>query len=430
MSLNNLYGCIESPNELWIKSQYDRVVESKESGYCLVSLMLKNYETISHKIGNDESEKVIQNVFEVLKQLLTEDEFIVRIHSHYFNLLIKCEPSEEALHPRAQAFHFAVRDIIEDKLGKKLYIGMGFYPMIKDGIDYYTARYFADLCRTRSIHQLYPESNYEMYYVSYVDQKEEYSKFQEQVEHALANGDFKLYLQPKVELATGNVSGAEALVRWIDPKKGMIPITEFLPSLEDNGAIRDVDRYLFNQACSYIERWIKEYNKEFTISFNLSKAYYNGQYFMPEYKETFNQYQISSKLIRIELLESIVLSDLDKLKPLVDEIYDFGFSCALDDFGSGFSSFDILINVQLSELKIDRSLFQDFSNEKERRVIQGIIDIAHNLGMKVVAEGIENKEYVEYLTEIGCDYIQGYYFYKPMPIDEFEKKFVIDSTDF
>lgn len=425
MSLYDLYGQIDPKNELWIKAKYDHIVETKQENYCLVTLMLKNFNSISHELGNEESERVIHQSFEILADLLSQDEYIARIHIHYFNLLIKSEPTEESLHPRAHQFHFAIRDIIEEKTGKKLYLEMGFYPMIKEGVDFYSARYYADLCRNMSHHQKYAESSYELYYLSYVDQKEEYAKFQDLVQDALENENFKLYLQPKVELSTGKVTGAEALVRWIDPQRGMLLLAKFLPSLEENGSIRDVDRYLFDKACSYIERWHKNYNQDFVISFNLSEAYYNGPYFMPEYKETYKKYQFPKELIRIELLESIVLNDLEKLKPLVDEIYDFGFSCALDDFGSGFSSFDILINVKLSELKIDRSLFQDCHNEKERLVIKGIVDVAHNLGMKVVAEGIEIKEYVDYLTEIGCDYIQGFYFYKPMPIDEFEKIFVL-----
>lgn len=424
MDLFEKYGQVDQMNEFLIKKQYDHIMNSGIKGYCLVVIGLKNFLMYSHLIGHEESEDAIHECFNLIGNCLGKDEYIVRTHTWYFNLLVKCEGTEEALHPRAAEFHFSVRDIMEERYGKKLYLEMGFYPMIKPGVDFYNARYLADLCRMSACN-LYPESNYDMYYVSFEDQYEEFLKYEKRVVQALEKGDFKLFLQPKVDMRTGKVHSAEALMRWIDPELGMIPLSSFLPNLEENGFIREVDLYLFDVACRNMDQWFHQYGKKVEISFNLSKAYFNGPYFMPEYKKVFHKYKIPTSCIRIELLESIVLNDLENLLPLVEEIYDFGFSCALDDFGSGFSSFDVLINVRLSELKIDRSLFRNIDNEKERFLIKHIIDIAHDMDMTVVAEGIETEAYSDYLKELGCDYIQGFLYYRPMPVEEFEKRFVL-----
>lgn len=419
-------GIVESAGELWIKARYDQLVLEQQTDYCLIALTLKNFAEYSRRIGPQAAAEAVRTCYALLRKAISTDGYIAHIHSCYFILLVRCPAVAEDLHQLAARLHFIIRDAMEEAYGRKLFLEMGFYPMMKEGVDFYTAQHFADLCR-QSDHHAFPETNYDIYYLSYNDRKEAFRQYESMVEPALANGDFKLFLQPKVDLRTGQVVAAEALVRWIDPVLGMIPLSSFLPHLEENGSIREVDLYLFDKACQYLERWQQAYGKHYCISFNLSRAYFNGNYFMPEYTATFEKYQLPPSCVRIELVESIVLNDLNKLKPLVKQIQDYGFSCALDDFGSGFSSFDILTAIQLSELKIDRALFQDSNNIRERILIKHLVDTAHDLNMEVVAEGVETGEYAYYLKSIGCDFIQGYYFYKPMPVDEFEQRFVVND---
>lgn len=419
-------ACIEDINEQFLIQKYNELMQKEDNGYSLVSIVLKDFLEYRHIVGHEHSEDMIQECFTLLSSCLKEEEYIVHLHSWYFYLLVKCPAEEASLHVRAPEFHFAVRDGMEAKYGKKLYLEIGFYPRIKPGVDFYSAQYYADLCRYAPHHH-YPETNYDMYYVSFESQKERFSKLEAKVQEALDTGEFKLYLQPKIETATGHVVGAEALMRWINADGDFIPLSDFLPNLEENGFIRDVDLYLFDKGCRYIEKWRKEHNKDVQISFNLSRAYFNDRFFESEYRGVFEKYDIPGHLVCIELLESIVFNDLERLKMIVQTLYDFGFECALDDFGSGFSSFDILTNVPLHLLKIDQSLFKNIDNYKERFFIKHIVEIAHEFGMKTVAEGVETKEYAQYLSEIDCDFIQGFYYYKPMPIEEFEKKFILEE---
>lgn len=413
----------DQKNELWIKRKYDQITNDKVSDYCLVAISLKNFLEYRHIIGHLESERCILSCYQLLYDCLSDDDCIVRVHSWYFNLLIKCPPEEDLLHAKAGAFHYAIRDGMEKKYGRRLFLEMGFYPMIKPDVDFYNAQYFADLCRFCS-EKNYLETNYDFYYISYQNQKEDFLKIENLVECGLEHGDFKLYLQPKVDLVTGKVYRAEALMRWIDPERGMIPLTSFLPNLEDNGFIRNVDLHLFDKACGYLEKWKHDYQKDIQISFNLSRAYFKDTCFIADYSEVFKKHDISSDQICIELLESIILNDLERVKNVVEGIYGMGFDCALDDFGSGFSSFDVLTNITLNELKIDRALFLNINNQKEHSLIRHLVEIAHAYNMTTVAEGIETKDYADYLKKIGCDFIQGYYYYKPMPVEEFERIFI------
>lgn len=410
-----------------IKAKYDKIVEDNIAGYCFVSLALKNFTEYCHTVGHEKRDEIIALCHQLLQDILWEDEYIVLYHSCIFNILLHCPADEEALHKRVRVLHFLIRDEMEKQYGVKLFLEIGFYPIIKKDVDFYQAQYLADKTRFGSDQQPYVETNYDMYYVSFLDQNEVFRALEKNLEKALSSGEFKLYLQPKVNIKTGRVHSAEALMRWDSPDKGLIPLGDFLPNIEANGFIRDIDLYLFDQGCQYIEKWKKQFEKDIQISFNLSAAYYNGPYFIPEYRDVIEKYDISGDHICIELLESVVLNKLDKLNEVVNGIYDLGFQCALDDFGSGFSSFDILTNVTLSELKIDRSLFRNSNNAKERVLIKYLLDIAHKFDIRVTAEGIETQAYADYLSSIGCDYIQGYYYYKPMPIEEFEQRFIFEK---
>lgn len=414
--------CMNNSYEDFLKSKYDEIIGNKNNDYSLVAITLKNFSEYCHCVGHNYRDEIIKKSEMQLRSCLKEDEYLVHMYYDCFLLLIHCCADLDSLHRRAQAFHYAIRDEMRDMYHRPLYLKMGFFPMIKDDVDFHKAQYFAFLTQ-QGLQNTYPETNYDMYYISYKNKNEEFYKLEDKVQDAIKNGDFKLYIQPKVDVKTEKVVSGEVLMRWIDPELGMIPLSSFLHKLEENGEIRDVDLYLFEKGCQHLEKWKKEYNKDIEISFNLSRAYFVESYFN-DYREVFERYNINGKNINIELLESIVLNDMEQLNKIEKSIQELGFKCSLDDFGSGFSSFDILANIIIDDLKLDRSLFSNIHNHKEKILLKHLIDLAHTLDMNVVAEGIESEEYVDYLKEVNCDMIQGFYYYQPMPIEEFEEKFV------
>ena len=256
------------------------------------------------------------------------------------------------------------------------------------------------------------------------DLKLHYFDLEQEIKPALEHGDFKLYLQPKVDLKTGKVTKAEALVRWIDPVKGMIPVSEFLPALVENGLIENVALHLFGIVCSTVERWRQQYGKEISISVNLNECAFNYEFFFNDYKEVYERNPCRKDCIEFELLESIILNQVDQVNRVVNDITQFGFTCSVDDFGSGYSSYSVLTNPRITTLKIDRSLFRNDNDPREKTLIRSIIQTAKELNMTTVAEGVETKEYVDFLKELGCDYVQGFYYYKPMSVEDFEELFV------
>ena len=239
---------------------------------------------------------------------------------------------------------------------------------------------------------------------------------------ALEQGDFVPYLQPKYELEGESIAGAEALVRWIDPEEGMIYPDEFIDLFESNGFIVELDLYMFEEVCKLIERWHKAGRKIIPISVNLSRSHFEIPNFFDYYEYVLKKYDIPPRSIEIELTESLFYNDMKSLSVLVSQIHHAGLSCSIDDFGSGYSSLNMLKDVKVDALKLDRVFFESGDNdERGKDIIQSVIKLAQALDLHTISEGVEERKQVEFLKEMHCDLIQGYVFAKPMPVPEFEQ---------
>ncbi len=245
---------------------------------------------------------------------------------------------------------------------------------------------------------------------------------------SLENGHFKAYLQPKNSVETGEVLGAEALVRWIEPDGKVHFPGDFIPLFERNGFITKLDMYMLETVCKMLRRWQDEGKKCIPISVNFSRINLNDPNFVSKIKAIADKHGVPTKFIEVELTETSLSDDEKQLTTLLDSLKEAEFSVSIDDFGSGYSTLGMLKNFKVDTLKLDRSFFIDYRDDKRGNlVVEGIIKLARSLDMFTLAEGIEEKGQVEFLHSVGCDAAQGYYFAKPMPISDFEKKLFGDN---
>ncbi len=246
---------------------------------------------------------------------------------------------------------------------------------------------------------------------------------------ALENGEFKVFLQPKISLKGETVVGAEALVRWIPDDGNVVYPNDFIPIFEGNGFIVELDRYMLRCICEQQRNRLIETGEILPVSVNFSRLNIKNPDFVDSIKAIVDSYEIPPEYIEIELTETITQENSDQVDALFDELSAAGFVVAIDDFGSGYSSLGMLKNINVNILKLDRSFFLEHRyGRRGNLVVDGIVSLAHQLNMTVVAEGIEEKEQVDYLTQIGCDCVQGYYYAKPMPIAEFEERYFKEVT--
>ncbi len=241
---------------------------------------------------------------------------------------------------------------------------------------------------------------------------------------ALANKEFKVFLQPKFRTSDEKLAGAEALVRWIEADGGMIFPNDFVPLFERNGFIVELDRYILEHVCILLRRWIDEEIGELTISVNCSRLNLENPYFVENIIEIVDKYNVPHECIEIELTESTTIANESTIEQIFTDLRKNGFKISIDDFGAGYSSLGILKNLHVDTLKMDRSFFVGGKNaRRDDLLIDSIVKMSHNLGMYVVAEGIETAEQIKLLKSMNCDAVQGYFYDKPIPAAEFEEKY-------
>lgn len=237
---------------------------------------------------------------------------------------------------------------------------------------------------------------------------------------ALSRGEFLLHYQPKVDLTTGIITGCEALIRWIHPTRGMISPATFIPVAEETGLILSIGSWVIQTVCTQIATWQKQGLNVVSVAANLSAKQFNNNDLFAVVEKALNSNKLDPKLLELELTESMIMQNPHSTVSIMHELKELGISLALDDFGTGYSSLNYLRRFPVDCLKIDRSFIDDLTHDKSAdAVATSIIAIAHSLGLKTVAEGVETQEQLEFLQGCDCDILQGYYFSKPVAAQDF-----------
>jgi|GEM_PF-55854 len=245
---------------------------------------------------------------------------------------------------------------------------------------------------------------------------------------SLEKGEFLMYLQPKEVVETGCLCGAEALCRYRSEETGLIAPSRFIPTLEKERLIKHVDLYMFEQVCMLLDRWIKEGKDVFPISLNFSRITLLEYALVDEILAIHSKYDVPRELIEIEITESVGEMERELVADIGARIHEQGFLISLDDFGSKYTSMAILSIVPFHTLKLDRSLVEDLErNERTRVLVKHVIVMCNDLGVRCIAEGVETAGQLKILRELRCGFVQGYYFDKPLPLEQFEQKYMIST---
>ena len=249
-------------------------------------------------------------------------------------------------------------------------------------------------------------------------------KLKEQLQHALVNQEFELYLQPRVELSNLAVVGAEALVRWELPGQGTLYPDSFIPLFEENGSIADLDFYMLKKVCEYLHTRREQGQEIFPISVNFSRVTLYYQAFYETFHGIVDQYAIPYDCIEIEVTESAFNNIADIVLQMLNKLDEEGFQIAMDDFGSGYSNMNLLGSLPLRIIKLDKVFLQEADiHDRVKGIIICAVELAHTMGVQIVCEGAETEQHVNFLSEIGCDFAQGYYFTRPIPQKTFDQKY-------
>jgi diguanylate cyclase (GGDEF)-like protein len=244
----------------------------------------------------------------------------------------------------------------------------------------------------------------------------------QELPQALEEGQLQFYLQPQND-KSGKVVGAEALVRWLHPVRGLLMPGEFIPMFERNYMVVEIDRYIWEKACQKLREWEDDGKDDIYISVNISPKDFECIDVYEVLVNLVKKYEINANQLKVEITEGTIMQNPMEQIKLIGRLRNAGFYVEMDDFGSGYSSISMLKDIDIDAVKLDMRFFSKTAHiERACKIIKSVIRLIRDFDMTVIAEGVETKEQLEFLTEIGCDMFQGYYFSKPVPVDEFEEK--------
>ncbi|MBO5235849.1 MAG: EAL domain-containing protein [Spirochaetaceae bacterium] len=414
-------------NNAWFQYEAEKILKNNPNEqYALVMLDIDNLKLLNDTYGYEAGNHVLEYVYNFIINILVSNEIAARSMQDDFIMLLK-HHSDEVLKERLDMLASKLNTYNMAAIGtNKKYvisISVGIYQIEDSTMDMLSMQdrtYMALNCAKKMQGSL-------MRYAFFHEQDRlrlhEEKRIENRMEEALANNEFVVYVQPKYNIYTNQVSGAEALVRWLDPSRGMVPPDRFIPLFERNGFIFKIDLYVFEQVCKMLRSELDKGLEPYTVSVNLSRAYLTRKGFLDEFKAICLRYNIPPKYLELELTETIVFENMNLLLNVIQEMHDFGFTCSLDDFGSGYSSLNILKSVPVDVLKLDKEFFSDPDKAEPRgtSVIESVIELAQKLKMKTVSEGVEQEWQVDLLRKAKCDMVQGYIYSKPVPISDYEK---------
>lgn len=392
--------------------------------YALVYINIRNFKVINEQLGHLNCDRILHALYESIHANLTNKEIIGRVTADNFCVLLEYHNNRDLL-ARFDNWYIHTKQSVEDyKPSHWMIREMEFGVYI---IENHTVPLPQMITRAKiALREAVAVHNTRFRYALYNDQMRlqllREKQLEDMAEDALKKGEFQVYLQPKYRLPDERMTGAEALTRWISELEGMISPDEFIPLFEKNGFIIQLDLWVFEEVCRMIRAWLDEEKELIKISINCSRTHFKKPDFFKEYIKIAKSYNVPENLIEIELTESLFLDNKHFIQ-IIEEIRKAGFSCSVDDFGSGYSSLNLIKAIPVDTLKLDKVFFHNSVQDRERAesVISSVISMAKVLSMETVAEGVEEREQVEMLKRLGCDYIQGYVFSKPKPMEDFKQ---------
>lgn len=400
--------------------------------YALVYTNIEKFKVLNEQFGRNACDEILRGIENSIDSNLNMNECIGRISADNFCVLIEYG-LEAAAAERFDLWYKGCTSYIEknDAVWLPLIIEFGVYVINNDSMPFPSMIDRAKLALTDKTRELRGKLRYAIYDEQLRQMLFREKQLEDMMEESLANQEFQVYLQPKYITHSEQIGGAEALVRWSSVSEGMIYPDEFISLFEKNGFIIQLDLWVFEEVCRTIRKWLNTERKPVKISVNCSRMHLKNPRFFDRYCAIAKKYDIPPTFIEIELTETTVFNNVEQLVHTIEEIQQAGFGCAMDDFGSGYSSLNLIQDIPVDTLKLDKIFFRNGTKDLQRTesIISSIVSMAKALSMQTVAEGVEHRSQVDMLRRLNCDYIQGYVFAKPMPIPQFEELLFQERTN-
>ena len=418
------------PNRLLFQDRLQQAIalsKRHQHKFAVIFMDLDNFKIINDTMGHEAGDELLRQTALRLSGTGRETDTVARLGGDEFAFIInKVDTVEDAMNS-AQRLNTLLKTPIEvngSAINMGSSIGVTIYPD--------DAANSEELLRNADIAMYQAKDdgrNTTRFFTREMNAKLQQNKeILTDLAESLTQGHFELYYQPLFTIDHKELVGAEALIRWHHPEKGMIPPDKFIAVAEQSGLINELGDWVLAQACREIKTFVNARILDIKIAINISPVQFKSKDFLQHMLLILEQHDVSADFIELEITEGAVMDNVDQAIETMQALHDAGFQLAMDDFGTGYSSLSYLKRFPIQKVKIDRSFISDLENDDDSKSITtAIIQMSHSLGLHVLAEGVETEEQLHYLQGEKCDYVQGYYTGRPMPASEFIKKFSVSE---
>lgn len=390
--------------------------------YAIAVLDIDNFKTFNGIFGFSEGDKVLKFIADTIHSKLNSEEFFCRSNSDNFYMLIKYS-SKQQIKERLSDIMNTISDYkVPNNQNYKIICYCGVYKInpknFERGANFLIDRARLALMRIIKNHR----NGYAFYNDIFRNNIVFETELENDMEQALTDNDFKIFVQPKYDITNGTIAGGEALIRWQHKTKGFLTPDKFIELFERNCFITKLDYFVLTSICHKQKKWLDLGYKVVPISINQSRVNLFKKNYIDSILQAVKDSQVPPELIELEITEDMAFNNTDEVVEIINKLHEQGIKFSMDDFGSGYSSLNMLKNLDIDTIKLDKAFFENSSNDKKGQIIiKSAIDMADKLEIKSVAEGVETQKHVDFLKTTGCNIAQGYFYSKPIPIEEFEK---------
>lgn len=386
----------------------------------IVVLDIEKFKVINELFGYEDGDKVLVYIWSLIKSWVKPDEIYSRWTADRYSMLIFYDPEQELAERVYALAELIQNDRLEMRKGFVIRPAIGVYRVTNRELDVQSMQNYASIAKNKIKGNA--SGNCVAYYDdSYKDTILENKSLEDRMIAGLKNEEFTVFYQPKYDAVTQKLSGAEALIRWKNPDGTYTPPYKFIPIAEKNGFVLKLDKYVFRKVCEDQKRRLEEGKNVVPVSVNLSRQHLYNSAFIEDYRRMVEAQNIPIGLVELEVTESAMFENQDEFMSIIDRLHKIGFKILMDDFGTGYSSLMMLKSIPIDVMKLDKSFVDDFNDEKGEKIISCVTQLAKSMHIEVTAEGVETEEQYQFMKKLGCDNIQGFYFARPMPMEDFDK---------
>lgn len=404
----------------WRDTSIEKIENQNETNYSIINFHIHDFKKLNDLYGTGICDTALKIIANALRDTFDNRAVYGRVNNDKFIIFINAQDKEYINYELNKIVSYFNKHF---EYAEKFHITFGVYIKENKNEAFSTAIDRANIARRN--HVLNKDNNITYYIDQFYLEIKRKAELEAHMFEALENDEFLLYLQPKINTDTGQIVGAEALTRWFYKKDKILTPNLFIPLFEENNFINELDYKVFENVCRFQRKCVDEGLKPIIISVNVSRYQLDFHRYIERINSIRNKYQINPNLIEIEITEGMYIENIDQMSEFLKILRGYGYRIAMDDFGSGYSNLSSLAALDFDVIKLDKSFCSNKDNEKELIILKFVMQLAKQLKMEVLCEGVETEEFCKYLQSLGCNLVQGFLFERPIPADTFKNKYLL-----